>query len=239
MSGSHIEILSSVVKEPCRDYCAMTLQFKPDLPANGTILCLGAHCDDIEIGCGGTLIELHKRHPGLRFEWALFSGDDVREEETRGAAQSLLGLVGANISVSVHKFRGSYFPSCVADIKEQFETLSARVKPDLIMTHYIADRHQDHRVISELTWNTFRSHAILEYEIPKYDGDLAHPGVFCPLSQATVDKKVATLLESFSSQFSHQWFDADLFRGLMRLRGVECNSPTRYAEAFHARKLVI
>jgi len=217
----------------------MMLQFKPDLPADGTILCLGAHCDDIEIGCGGTLIELHKRHPGLRFEWVLFSGDEVRERETRKAAHALLGSAGANINVSVLKFRGSYFHSIVADIKDAFETLRGQLKPDLIMSHYLNDRHQDHRVISELTWNTFRSHAILEYEIPKYDGDLAHPGVFCPLSQATVDKKVATLLESFPSQLGHQWFDADLFRGLMRLRGVECNSPTRFAEAFHARKLVL
>lgn len=217
----------------------MMLQFKPDLPADGTILCLGAHCDDIEIGCGGTLIELHKRHPGLRFEWVLFSGDEAREGETRKAAHSLLGSAGANINVSVLKFRGSYFPSIVADLKDAFETLRGQLNPDLIMSHYLNDRHQDHRVISELTWNTFRSHAVLEYEIPKYDGDLAHPGVFCPLSQATVDKKVATLLESFPSQLGHQWFDADLFRGLMRLRGVECNSPTRFAEAFHARKLVL
>jgi LmbE family N-acetylglucosaminyl deacetylase len=217
----------------------MMLRFKPDLPADGTILCLGAHCDDIEIGCGGTLIELYERYPRLRFVWVLFSGNDVRERETREAAESLLGAAGANLAVHVHKFRGSYFPSCVADVKNAFEKMRESVAPDLIMTHYLTDRHQDHRVISELTWNTFRNHAILEYEIPKYEGDLTHPGVFCTLSQATVDKKVATLLKSFPSQLSHQWFDADLFRGHMRLRGVECNSPTRYAEAFHARKLVL
>jgi LmbE family N-acetylglucosaminyl deacetylase len=175
----------------------------------------------------------------LRFFWVLFSGDDVRERETRKAAEMLLGAAGANIDVLVHKFRGSYFPSCVADIKDAFEEMRTRVVPDLIMTHFLTDRHQDHRVIAELTWNTFRNHAILEYEIPKYEGDLKHPGVFCQLSQATVDKKVKTLLESFPSQLDHQWFDEDLFRGHMRLRGVECNSPTRYAEAFHARKLVL
>jgi LmbE family N-acetylglucosaminyl deacetylase len=216
----------------------MMLRFKPDLPADGTVLCLGAHCDDIEIGCGGALIELRERHPQLRFAWVVFSGDAARERETRAAAAALLGA-GANLTVEVHRFRGSYFPFCGADIKDQFESMRSRVAPDLVMTHYLADRHQDHRVIAELTWNTFRSHAILEYEIPKYEGDLAQPGVFCPLSPSTVDLKIATLLQCFPSQRDHQWFDADLFRGHLRLRGIECNSPTRYAEAFHGRKLVI
>lgn len=213
------------------------LRFLPDLRADGTVLCLGAHCDDIEIGCGGLMMTLHERYPGLNFEWVLFSGDDVRERETRAAAGALMGA--ANISVHVHKFRGSYFPYHGADIKDAFEQMRARLTPDLILTHFLADRHQDHRVISELTWNTFRSHAVLEYEIPKYDADLAQPGVFCPLTEAVVEKKIATLLDSFASQRNHQWFDQDLFRGHMRLRGIECNSPTRFAEAFHARKLVI
>ena len=213
------------------------LRFLPDLPANGTVLCLGAHSDDIEIGCGGLLMQLHQRYPGLRFVWEVFSGDDERERETRTAAAMLLG--NANIEVTVHKFRGSYFPHCASQIKDTFEEIRARVNPDLVLTHFLTDRHQDHRVISELTWNTFRSHAVLEYEIPKYDGDLAHPGVFCPISESLVEKKINTLLECFGSQRSHQWFDADLFRGLMRVRGIECNSPTRFAEAFHARKLVL
>jgi len=216
----------------------MMLRFKPDLPADGMILCLGAHCDDIEIGCGGTLIELRERHPQLRFVWVVFSGDAVRESETRAAAAALLGA-GANVTVDVYRFRGSYFPYCGADIKDAFEALRSRVVPDLIMTHYLADRHQDHRIIAELTWNAFRSHVILEYEIPKYEGDLAQPGVYCPLSPATVDLKIATLMQCFASQRSHQWFDADLFHGHLRLRGMECNSLTRRAEAFHARKLVI
>jgi LmbE family N-acetylglucosaminyl deacetylase len=216
----------------------VTLRFKPDLPANGTVLCLGAHCDDIEIGCGGTLVELRERHPGLQFVWVVFSGDAVRERETRAAAAALLGG-GPHVSVDTHQFRGSYFPHSGAEIKDVFESLRSRVTPDLVMTHFLLDRHQDHRVIAELTWNTFRSHAILEYEIPKYEGDLAHPGVFCALSSATVDRKIETLMTCFPSQLSHQWFDAELFRGHLRLRGVECNSPSRYAEAFHARKLVI
>jgi LmbE family N-acetylglucosaminyl deacetylase len=216
----------------------MMLRFKPDLPADAKVLCFGAHCDDIEIGCGGTLIELHRRHPQLRFIWMVFSGVGERERETRAAAAMLMGS-GANVTVEVRDFRGSYFPHCAAAIKDAFEEMRSRVTPDLILTHYLADRHQDHRVLAELTWNTFRSHTILEYEIPKYEGDLAHPGVFCPLAQETVDRKVATLLDCFPSQRGQQWFDADLFRGHLRLRGVECNSPTRYAEAFHARKLVI
>jgi LmbE family N-acetylglucosaminyl deacetylase len=216
----------------------MMLRFNPDLPADGTVLCLGAHCDDIEIGCGGTLIELRNRHPKLRIVWVVFSGDTVRERETRLAAETLLGS-DAHVAVTVHHFRGSYFPYCGADIKDAFEELRSRVTPDLVMTHYLADRHQDHRVIADLTWNTFRSHAILEYEIPKYDGDLAQPGVYCPLSPATVDLKIATLLQCYPSQQDRQWFDGDLFRGHLRLRGVECNSPTRHAEAFHARKLVL
>lgn len=214
------------------------MRFTPNLPADGTVLCLGAHCDDIEIGCGGTLIELRERYPQLRFVWVVFSGEDVRERETRAAAVALLGG-GSNVSVEVHKFRGSYFPYCGTDIKDAFEEMRSRVVPDLVMTHFLADRHQDHRVIAELTWNTFRSHAILEYEIPKFDGDLVQPGVFCPLSPAAVDRKVSTLLECYPSQRGRQWFDAELFRGHVRLRGIECNSPTRYAEAFHARKLVI
>lgn len=216
----------------------MTLRFSPQLPLGGTVLCLGAHSDDIEIGCGGTLVELRARHPQLRFEWVVFSADGLREPETRAAAKSLLGD-GPNISVDVRDFRGSYFPYCGVDIKDAFEEIRSRITPDLIFTHYLTDRHQDHRVISELTWNTFRSHAILEYEIPKYDGDLAQPGVFCPLAPETVDLKVATLLECFPSQRGRQWFDAELFRGHVRMRGIECNSPTRYAEAFHARKIVL
>jgi LmbE family N-acetylglucosaminyl deacetylase len=214
------------------------LQFKPDLPPDGTILCLGAHCDDIEIGCGGTLIELCERHPRLRLIWVVFSGDAVRERETRAAAAALLGA-GANVTVEVHHFRTSFFPYYGAEIKDCFEALRSRVEADLVMTHYLADRHQDHRAIAELTWNTFRSHAILEYEIPKYEGDLAQPEAYCPLSLATVDLKVTTLLQCFASQRGHQWFDAELFRGHLRIRGVECNSPTRHAEAFHARKFVL
>lgn len=216
----------------------MTLRFRPDFPANGTVLCLGAHCDDIEIGCGGSLVELRRSHPDLRFFWVVFSGDAVREAETRAAAAELLDAP-AHCTVEVHRFRASYFPHVGAEIKDAFESVRKRVEPDLVMTHFLGDRHQDHRVVAELTWNTFRDHAILEYEIPKYEGDLGHPGVYFPLPPAAVDRKVGTLLKCFASQRDRQWFDADLFRGHLRLRGVECNSPSRYAEAFHARKLLV
>ncbi len=214
------------------------MRFRPELPAQGTVLCLGAHCDDIEIGCGGSLIELRQRHPEVRFEWVVFSGDTVREHETRAAAAALLGT-GSHYSVEVHRFRASYFPYLGADIKDRFEALRARLEPDLVMTHFLGDRHQDHRVVAELTWNTFRNHAILEFEIPKYEGDLAQPGVYVPMSPAAADLKVKVLTQCFPSQRNRQWFDADLFRGHLRLRGVECNSPSRYAEAFHARKLLL
>jgi LmbE family N-acetylglucosaminyl deacetylase len=214
------------------------LKFIPDFPAGATVLCLGAHCDDIEIGCGGTLMEFARRHPSLKFEWVVFSGEAERERETRAAAARILGA-GRDSGVQVLSFRGSYFPYAGEKLKDAFEAVAARVKPDLIFTHYLADRHQDHRAVAELTWNTFRNNAILEYEIAKYEGDLQHPGVYIPLSEDIVKAKVDALLECFPSQRKRQWFDADLFRGHMRLRGVECNSPTRHAEAFHARKLIL
>ncbi len=213
------------------------LSFTPEFPARGTVLCLGAHCDDIEIGCGGTLHELRRRRPDLKFHWAVFSGEAEREGETRAAAARLMD--GADYTVEVLGFRGSYFPYLGTQVKDAFESLRSRVTPDLVFTHYLADRHQDHRVIAELTWNTFRSHAVLEYEIAKYEGDLAQPGVYFPLPAAAVDRKIETLMECFPSQRPRQWFDAELFRGHLRLRGVECNSPSRYAEAFHARKLIL
>jgi LmbE family N-acetylglucosaminyl deacetylase len=214
------------------------LKFSPDLPDGATVLCLGAHCDDIEIGCGGALIELRRRYPQLHFHWVVFSGDEERERETRAAAARLLDE-GGHCQVEVHRFRGSYFPYLGGEIKDAFEALRGRVSPDLIFTHFINDRHQDHRVIAELTWNTFRDHAVLEYEIAKFEGDLAQPGVYFPLPLPAVERKVATLLECFPSQRQRRWFDAELFRAQLRLRGVECNSPSRYAEGFHARKLIL
>lgn len=215
------------------------LAFKPDFNPQGTVLCLGAHCDDIEIGCGGTLMELQKRYPGLHFEWLVFSGDAVREAETRAAAVQLLGEPGDAFSLEVHRFRCSYFPAFSAKIKDTFEKIKASIEPDLIFTHFLHDRHQDHKVIAELTWNTFRNHAVLEYEIAKFEGDLAQPNVYVPLSGEILSRKLETLMSCFPSQQAHAWFDADLFKGVMRMRGVECNAPNRHAEAFHVRKLIL
>lgn len=212
------------------------LTFKPDLPADGIVLCLGAHCDDIEIGCGGALMTLHARYPGLRFHWHVFSGEDGRDQETRAAAARLLG---SQCSVTVDQFRASYFPYAGAQLKDAFEGIKSRVRPDLIFTHFLQDRHQDHRLTAELTWNAFRNHAVLEYEIPKFEGDLAHPNVYFQLPRPTVDRKIEVLMECFPSQRARQWFDRDLFLGHMRLRGVECNSESRFAEAFHVRKLAL
>jgi LmbE family N-acetylglucosaminyl deacetylase len=201
------------------------------------VLCIGAHCDDIEIGCGGALLELARRHPEASFRWAVFSGDASRPEETRSAAARL--LAGVEHTVDIFDFRGSYLFTDAARVKDTFEAVKAKCAPDLIFTHYLNDRHQDHRLLAELTWNTFRNHLVLEYEIPKYEGDLGQPNLYVPLSPESVETKVATLLECFPSQRARAWFSADTFRGLMRIRGVECNASSGFAEAFHARKLTL
>lgn len=209
-----------------------------DLSALRTVLCLGAHCDDIEIGCGATLVEIRRQAPGTRFVWAVFSGDAARESETRQAGRRLLGPDAA-LEVEVGRFRGSYFPGDWTAIKDSFEALKDRVEPDLVLTHWLEDRHQDHRVVAELTWNTFRDHTILEYEIPKFDGDLGRPGLYVPLTAEAVEAKVAALMECFPSQRSRAWFRPEVFRALMTLRGVECNAASGFAEAFHSRKFVL
>jgi LmbE family N-acetylglucosaminyl deacetylase len=214
------------------------LTFSPNLPGRGTILCLGAHCDDIEIGCAGTLLELRRRYPGTRVVWRIFSGAGRREAETRAAAARLLGD-DPGCEVFVHDFRNSYFPYQGAAIKDAFEALKREVTPDLIFTHFLHDRHQDHRTVAELTWNTFRNHAVLEYEVPKVEGDWACPNVYVPLSETAVELKLRTLVDEFPSQAPKAWFDEDLFRGVMRVRGVECNAPERFAEAFHGRKVCL
>ncbi|HVW68996.1 MAG TPA: PIG-L deacetylase family protein [Steroidobacteraceae bacterium] len=203
-----------------------------------TILCLGAHCDDIEIGCGGTLAHWAKRYPGARFVWAVFSGSAERAAETRAAARALLGG-DCHCEIEQHEFRDSYFPDQFAAIKESLAALGTRVRPDVVLTHYERDRHQDHRVLAELAWNTFRNHPILEYEIPKYDGDLGSPNVFVPLPAGVAQRKAEALLASFPSQRGRDWFTADTFLALLRLRGIECKAPSGFAEAFYARKLVL
>ncbi|HKU15971.1 MAG TPA: PIG-L deacetylase family protein [Steroidobacteraceae bacterium] len=203
-----------------------------------TVVCIGAHCDDIEIGCGGTLARWAREYSGATFVWGIFASEGVREHESRAAAARLLEGAG-RCELRFHDFRASYFPAQLERIKDAFEVLKAEVRPDVVLTHRLEDRHQDHRVLAELTWNTFRSHLILEYEIPKYEGDLGHPNVFVPLDAPVLDHKVRVLMESFPSQRSRQWFTEDTFRALARLRGLECNAPSGYAEAFHARKVCL
>jgi LmbE family N-acetylglucosaminyl deacetylase len=201
------------------------------------VLALGAHCDDIEIGCGGTLLRLIDEHPDVEVRWVAFCSNPVREEEARASAAAFLR--GATKStVIVHGFRDGYLPYVGAAVKDEFEAHKRAFAPDLIFTHFRHDLHQDHRLVSELTWNTWRDHMILEYEIPKYDGDLGVPSFFAPLTAATLDKKSAFILQHFLTQAGKPWFTADLFRALARIRGMECVAPEGFAEAFYCRKAV-
>lgn len=200
------------------------------------VLCLGAHSDDIEIGCGGTVLQLAAG--GAEVHWAVFSGGPARAEEARSSARKFLGRV-SDQRLTLQTFRDGFFPTQFGDIKETCEALGARIRPDLILTHFREDRHQDHRVLSDLGWNTFRRHVVLEYEIPKWDGDLARPNLYVPLSQAVMRRKIRLLMEVFASQRAKDWFTEETFAGLMRLRGIECRASAGGAEAFHCRKGVL
>lgn len=201
-------------------------------------LFIGAHCDDIEIGCGGTVLELLRQYPNAKVHWVVLSSGKARAREAQRAARLMLKGV-RNATIIIKEFRESFFPSEAPKIKEFFEELKASMKPDVIFTHLRDDLHQDHRVVGELTWNTFRNHLILEYEIPKYDGGLGSPSVFVPLAPATARRKVALLMKVFITQLDKHWFTPETFQGLMRLRGIECNAPGGFAEAFYSRKLVL
>jgi LmbE family N-acetylglucosaminyl deacetylase len=202
-----------------------------------SVLCLGAHCDDIEIGAGATILKLVAARPALRVHWVVFSSTEERAAEARASAGDFL-KGAASADVQMKTFSDGFFPAEGQAIKQYFEELKARVTPDLVLTHYRDDRHQDHRTISDLTWNTFRDHLVLEYEIPKYDGDLGQPNCFVPVDDEQRVFKVDAILRRYASQRPKEWFTAETFNALMRIRGVECRSRTGYAEAFHARKLV-
>jgi LmbE family N-acetylglucosaminyl deacetylase len=212
----------------------LTLAADPGTPIR--VLCLGAHADDIEIGCGGLILDLLQRHRLADVNWVVFSATAVRAREAQASAR--LFLNGAKSKkVTVHRFRDGFFPYDGAKIKTAFEALKRAIPaPDLVLTHYREDRHQDHRTISDLTWNTFRDHFVLEYEVPKFDGDLGTPNCFMPLSRALAVRKTEHLDQAFTTQTDRHWFSAETFLGLMRLRGVECRAPEGYAEAFYARK---
>jgi len=202
------------------------------------LLCLGSHCDDIEIGCGGTVLHLLDRYPNASVHWVVFSSDKQRAAEARAAAAVF--LKGAKSKkVVVKNYRDAFFPALGKRIKEDFEKLKREFQPDVIFTHYRHDLHQDHRTICELTWNTFRNHLILEYEIPKYDGDFGTPNFFVPLEESVCRRKIDAVVNSFLSQQKKHWFEEETFFATLRLRGLECASPTRYAEAFYCRKLVL
>ena len=201
------------------------------------VLCLGAHCDDLEIGCAGAVLKLTAEANPPAITWVIFTSSPRREAEALKSAEALLHrAVGTRIII--HKFRDGFLPYEGSAVKECFEELKGEVSPDLILTHYRGDLHQDHRLISELTWNTFRDHLILEYEVPKYDGDLGAPNVFVPLDEPVVRLKIEAIMTGFPSQAGKRWFDEETFRSMLRLRGLECNAPGNYAEAFYCRKLV-
>lgn len=199
------------------------------------ILALGAHPDDIEIGCGGFVMRLAEALPAAKWNWVVFTGTEARHAEASAAARRFLGP-NAHLDLQLESFRDGYLPYEGGSVKDAFEALKRQSTPDLILTHADHDRHQDHRLIAELTRNTWRNHLILQYEIPKFDGDLVTPQSYFPLTRAEADRKVDAILELFASQAKREWFDREVLLGLMRLRGVECNAPDRYAEGFFARK---
>lgn len=203
-----------------------------------TVLCLGAHADDIEIGAGATLLTWLASGAMLSVHWCVLSATGARAEEARASATELLAGA-AQINIELCGFRDGHFPYEGARIKDWFEGLKARVDPDVILTSRGEDAHQDHREVARLTANTFRDHLVLAYEIPKWDGDLGRPNVYVPVTAAVLERKVALLIKHFASQRSKDWFDADTFRGLARLRGMECRAEERFAEAFHATKIRI
>jgi LmbE family N-acetylglucosaminyl deacetylase len=214
---------------------SLTLTSDPAAPLN--VLCLGAHSDDIEIGCGGTILSLAEQYPNCLFHWVVFSAQGVRADEARHAASQLVGAKSLHGPL-IKPFRDGFLPFVGGEVKQALEELKS-ISPDLIFTHTRQDSHQDHRFLAELTWNTFRDHFILEYEIPKYDGDLGQPNFFVPLETGICEKKVHNIMDTFKSQHCKSWFRPDTFFSLMRLRGMECNAPSGHAEAFYCRKVVL
>jgi LmbE family N-acetylglucosaminyl deacetylase len=216
----------------------LCLALPPQRPSPFRLLCLGAHADDIEIGAGGTLLRLAAELPDLVVRWIVFSGIGGREAEARESAAAFLDGI-AEQKVEVHRFRDGYFPhEGAARIKDVFESLKRDFDPSLVLTHWRGDAHQDHRLVAELTHNTFRDHLVLEYEIPKYDGDLGNPTFFVPLTRAQLRRKVETIARHFPSQHGRLWFSDETFLAIARLRGIQCNAPDGLAEAFYADKIV-
>jgi LmbE family N-acetylglucosaminyl deacetylase len=200
------------------------------------VLCIGAHSDDIEIGCGGTLLRLLAERPGSHVRWVVLSATAERQDEARASAADFLVDAGS-ADVEVATFRESYFPYAWSEVKDYFNDLRRRADPDIVLCHHRRDEHQDHRTIAELAWNTWRNHLIAEYEIPKYEGDLGQPNLFVALSPDVAARKVELIMKHFGTQHDKRWFRPETFAGLMAVRGVEAGSTA--AEAFHVRKLVL
>lgn len=218
-----------------QDIKMITFSFPTGQPLS--VLCLGAHSDDIEIGCGGTLLTLAQRYPQLHVHWVVFTAQGERRQEALDSATDFLVDVQTK-NIVLENFRDGFLPYSGAQVKDFFETLKKQVSPDIIFTHYRQDLHQDHHLLCDLAWNTWRNHLILEYEIPKYDGDLGIPNFFVHLNASVAKQKTDLLLKHFGTQRSKDWFTEDTFLSLMRLRGMESKAPEKYAEAFHCRKIV-
>ena len=206
------------------------------LDAASRVLLLGAHPDDIELGCGGTMLTLARRRPDLHVRWVVLSGTPERADEARASAGAFLDGV-ADVEVVVHDFTDRFFPSEYRGLKQTVAAAGRDFAPDIVFTHQRGDLHQDHRLVSELTLNAFRDHLILEYEIPKYDGDLGQPNVYVTLDRDAVHDKSTLLRKHYPSQHERDWFDEETFRAILRLRGVECHAAGGFAEAFYGRKL--
>ena len=213
---------------------SLRLAVEAGAPIN--VLAIGAHSDDIELGAGGTILRLLRDHPTARITWVVLSAAGLRRAEAESSAAAFLGPAAA--SVVIHTFRDGHFPYQGGEIKEAFEALKP-VQPDVILTHRLEDLHQDHRLVAELTWQTFRDHLVLEYEIVKFEGDLGSPNLFVPLEREDVERKIELLVSGFPSQHGRSWFDPEAFRSILRLRGIESNAPSGFAEAFTCRKVVI
>jgi len=209
----------------------------PRLQGIRCVLALGAHPDDIEIGCGGSILRLLAEHE-IDLHWVVLSGEEPRAQEARRGAETF-GNQARSARVTLREFPDAYFPGAFREIKAFFDELAREVAPDLIFTHRREDRHQDHRLVAELTWNTFRDHLILEYEIPKFEGDLGRPNLYMPLSRETCEAKVQALMDVYESQRARSWFTEETFWGLLRLRGIETGSGGLYAEAFEASKILL
>lgn len=211
------------------------LKFDTSKPLS--ILCLGAHCDDIEIGCGGTILELADSR-SINCTWVVFCSNDIRAVEAKQCAEKILENA-KHQNIIIKDFRDGFLPYVGYEVKDFFEEIKQQESPDLIFTHYRHDKHQDHRIVSELTLNTFRDHLILEYEIPKYDGDMGQPNCFMPVTEKNGKKKTSVIFKSYISQRDKNWFSEDLFQSLMRIRGMEINAVSNHSEAFYCNKFTL